>query len=206
MRGKILSIGVLALLALIILPHTVGSVCGNADNLSNSMDVRDIIYLINYEFKAGPPPYRMSDADFNGDGQVNILDMVRMILSKFKCPDGKCMSIPPLCPPYTNTEINSGCLQGKDEGEDYMTVEVVGNDLHIYHSDAFYQCCLVYEVDYLFPAGKITAFEYDRGDLCDCYCPFNLESILDDVASGTYEVMLIGIEGDTVGVETVVVP
>ena len=51
----------------------------------------------------------------------------------------------------------------------------------------------------------ITAFESDTGQLCDCICYFNLEAILYDVNPTKvqrYIVTLVGIAGDTVGVDT----
>ena len=87
----------------------------------------------------------------------------------------------------------------------YLYTEVLGNDLHLHHINAFYQCCLEYAVDYQINGFNITATEADTGMPCDCMCYFNLESILYDLENGVYVVCLIDAMGNTVGVDTVTV-
>lgn len=97
-----------------------------------------------------------------------------------------------------------GHISAAETDSGYMVLEVDGNDLHIHHMDAYYNCCFDYMVDYRIENFNITASEADIGDmhcLCDCY--FNLSSILYDLDGGCYSVTLIGIYGDTVGVDTV---
>jgi hypothetical protein len=61
-------------------------------------------------------------------------------------------------------------------------------------------------VDYDIGEFGTTAAESDTGPPADCICYFNLESVLHDLEDGEYQVLLIGIAGDTVGIDTVVVP
>ena len=96
---------------------------------------------------------------------------------------------------YAPPETNSG----------YLVLEVHGNDLHILHNEAYYQCCLGYVVEYEIDAFDILAAETDTADLCRCDCFFDLCSILYDLESGMYSVTLIGIESDTVGVDSAMV-
>jgi hypothetical protein len=86
-----------------------------------------------------------------------------------------------------------------------MVLEAIGKNLIIHHMSASYQCCLVYYVEYDVANFYITAFEYDVGAPCDCICPFNLKSILYDLEAGLYTVRLIGIEGNTIGLDSIMV-
>ena len=106
---------------------------------------------------------------------------------------------------YSHEEIRGDCLDNwllGGEVEDSLILEVHGRDLHIIHDDAYYQCCLEYLVEYEFDGFNITASEFDTGSFCYCYCFFDLRSILYDLDEGLYVVTLIGIEGDTVGVDS----
>ncbi len=58
-------------------------ICGDINNDSN-VDILDIVYLINYKYKAGSEPISMFDADVNSDGNVDILDIVFLINFKYK--------------------------------------------------------------------------------------------------------------------------
>ena len=48
-------------------------------NGDGEINAEDIIYLINYLFRGGPPPYVMAAGDANGDGEVNAGDIVYLI-------------------------------------------------------------------------------------------------------------------------------
>jgi uncharacterized repeat protein (TIGR01451 family) len=54
------------------------------------LNVSDVIYIINYLFKNGPPPTPVEAADVNCDGKVNVTDVVYFINYLFK-------GGPPLC-------------------------------------------------------------------------------------------------------------
>ena len=49
-----------------------------------NINLLDAIYLLNYEYKEGPPPEPESLGDVNLDGSVNILDIVYLIEYKYK--------------------------------------------------------------------------------------------------------------------------
>jgi hypothetical protein len=59
----------------------VGGYIGDA-NGDGKVSVSDVVYLINYLFKGGPPPINPSDA--NGDGKVSVSDVVYLINYLFK--------------------------------------------------------------------------------------------------------------------------
>jgi hypothetical protein len=109
----------------------------------------------------------------------------------------------------THQDIQSDCLnqpESQDPVFGFMVLEVQGNDLQIQHLDAYYNCCIEYEVDYQIENFSITASETDiAASPCFCECYFNLKSTLFDLPNGLYTVTLIGIGGDTVGIDTVTV-
>jgi hypothetical protein len=57
------------------------SLSGDA-NGDGKISVSDVVYLINYLFKGGPPPINPSDA--NGDGKISVSDVVYLINYLFK--------------------------------------------------------------------------------------------------------------------------
>lgn len=65
--------------------------CGDI-NYDGSLDILDILLLIDAKFKNGPPPSSNWIADINADGTVNLLDIIYYIDYKFK--DGPA----PQCP------------------------------------------------------------------------------------------------------------
>ena len=58
-------------------------ICGDFND-DGTVDILDIIYLIDFKFNAGPAPVSMNEADVNSDGEINLLDIVHMIDYKFK--------------------------------------------------------------------------------------------------------------------------
>ena len=65
-------------------------VAGDADH-SGSVNISDAIYIINYAFRAGAPPYFMNEADANADCSLNISDAVYIINYAFRA------GAPPIC-------------------------------------------------------------------------------------------------------------
>jgi len=183
-------------------------VCGDMD-LNGGTDIADLVYLVDYMFTSGPPLPFPATADCDGSSLIDISDLVCWVDCWFVLPGG----CTPLCPferADDHTDISGGCLG--DEGSDGappsergMYIEAVGNEIHVHHPDAYYQCCLLYYVQYYHYDNHFVGHETDTGELCDCYCPFDLESILHNLAPGEYVVTLFGIEGELVGVDTAVV-
>jgi len=62
---------------------TITFICGdvNGDRLVNLLDV---LHLIDWKFKQGPPPEPMEAANVNGDELINLLDILYLIDYKFK--------------------------------------------------------------------------------------------------------------------------
>jgi len=204
-----------------------GYICGDG-NGDGQLDISDITYLVDYLFLGGPEPANIAAADCNGDGQIDISDLTCFIRYMFDggpppaCPlpvhidfASPCMDYPPsgdVWLPEGSNAWSSGCLDtpARDFPFDSMFALLYGDDLHVYHINAYYQCCLEYQVDFSLDwqgdAIYVTATESDIGELCDCMCYFNLGAVYPDLMLGqpvTIIVTLIGIEGNTVGVDTV---
>lgn len=199
-------------------------VCGDVNGNGSGPNVSDLTYLVNYMFKGGAPPPVVEAADVNGNNVINVADVTYLVGYLFTggptpvCPlyheetAGGCAwgSVAEKDGGYTHEEIRGECVGYGAEGDDsaYMYVELIGDDVHIYHINAYYQCCLEYYVTYDVEGYNITAFESDTGEQCDCMCYFNLESVLYDLMifePCEYVVTLIGIFGDTVGVDTLII-
>ena len=58
---------------------TAGDVTGDG-----SVDVADVIYLINYLYKSGPVPSPLQAGDANGDGNVDVADVIYLINYLYK--------------------------------------------------------------------------------------------------------------------------
>ena len=57
--------------------------CGDAD-LNGSINILDIVFLINFKYKGGPTPIFLACSDVNNNEGVNILDIVYLINFKYK--------------------------------------------------------------------------------------------------------------------------
>jgi PKD repeat protein len=56
---------------------------GDADN-SGDYNLLDILYLIGYKYKSGPPPITIYSGDADSSGQIDLLDILYLITYKFK--------------------------------------------------------------------------------------------------------------------------
>ncbi|GEM_PF-1163087 len=66
------------------------NMCGDVV-CDGTVNILDIVFLVNYKFKSGEPPCSMYLADVNNDAAVNILDIVYLINYKFKSgPEPNC--------------------------------------------------------------------------------------------------------------------
>ena len=57
--------------------------CGDVSH-DGIVNIIDVVYIINYKYKGGPPPEPLSIANVNSDGDINILDIVCIINFKYK--------------------------------------------------------------------------------------------------------------------------
>jgi len=200
----------ICLVLLVIAQNSFGITCGDFNN-NKQVNVEDLVGMVDYLFKGGPPAYYEPAIDCDGNGDINVADLVGWVNWLFKGTID-----PNACPYITVTDHednNSWCLEPLPEKQlpsitlsaKSFEVEVIGNDLLVHHNHATYQCCLEYKVDWYQADNVLTGFEADTGDLCDCYCPFHLTSMIYDLPAGEYSIILIGIEGDTVGTTVVTI-
>jgi hypothetical protein len=196
----ILGIGLILMVLMSANAMAEDLIAGDANGDGN-VNISDAVWIINYVFIGGDPPADMHSSDVNNDCRVNVSDAVGIVNYIFN------ISQDPLVIGCTHHESTGECVWLKDaEPAGTVYIDVLGNDLHILHLHAFYQCCLGYLIEYSFEGGTITAQEADSGELCDCYCHFDkLESFYYDLADGEYTVIVIGIEGDTLAVQDIVV-
>jgi hypothetical protein len=68
--------------------------CAGDANGDEEVNLADAVYLINYIFIYGPPPYPIESGDANGDGEVNLGDVLYIIAYVFNGgpppPGGEC--------------------------------------------------------------------------------------------------------------------
>jgi len=201
---KVLS-PLLAIVCMLLIASAAGAdqtyTCGNVDGSTDGkVNLGDITSLISYVYLDGPPPPipELANLDGSPDGKLNLTDITKLICLVYL--DGCQIACPPC-----HQEIRGECLMtdGTDSDTSYMILEVLGGALYIHHVNASYQCCLEYVVHYEITDNHITAREDDVGMECDCICPFNLTSVLYNLPEGEYVVELVGIYGNTIGIDTV---
>jgi len=201
-----------------------GDVCGDV-NGDGSVSVADVTGAVNYLFRGIPEQPYFRPADVNGDYGVTVADLTWLVSYLFR--GGPALECPATFTPamgdgcveaWTSTAggqpnpavRSSGCLTvAPDDSAEYMFVELVGRDLHVHHVNAYYQCCLGYAATFEIDGRSVTVQEADTSFFpCPCMCYFNLEAILPGFAAaepGEYAVTLVGLEGDTVGADTLVI-
>lgn len=68
-------------------------ICGDADG-DRTINILDIIYIISYLYKGGPPPEPSVSANVNGDSAINLLDVVYLISFLYKeGPEPTCVMV-----------------------------------------------------------------------------------------------------------------
>ena len=69
---------------------------------------------------------------------------------------------------------------------DSFVVTFDGEVMTVHHLGAFYNCCPVFDYEISQESGEIRVREIEVEGLCDCYCCFNLQVAIEDLAPGTY--------------------
>ena len=212
-----LIIGVLLLLSSAGSMAESQTFCGDIDGNGEGPNISDVTYLVAFLFTGGNALPNPAGADVDGVWGINVSDLTYLVSFIFsggaellcnynlEVQGSECVDSPAL--KQSTSSSQSECLVENEIGDstEYMWIELIGNDLHVHHMNAYYQCCLGYKVDFDVQGYSIIAQETDTGELCDCYCYFNLESVLPDLVvtePAEYVVTLLGIEGDTIGVDT----
>lgn len=215
--GLVLFIGVL-FLAPRAKPEMI---CGDVDGNGQGPDIADITCLISYQFLGGPRPPVWGTCDLDNDGSADISDLSRLIDYLFithqplQClgdlqsdHSSGCLLNGTMRSPSQSTASSSGCLTAPATASfgESMEARFIDGLLFVYHKYAYYNCCIQYAVTWQVEGERITAFEADTSGMpCDCLCLFNLKASLWGIKPDSVQrfiVTLVGIEGDTVGVDT----
>ncbi len=84
--------------------------CGDA-NGNGDVDIFDVVLMVNYIFKDGPPPDPWQLGDANNDGVLDIGDALYLLYAAFRCgPKPECPDVPPTEPlmaPHPPLPVNS---------------------------------------------------------------------------------------------------
>ncbi len=82
------------------------SVRGDVDHDSQSINISDLVYLIDFMFRGGPEPFCTQEVDVDGDNEdINVSDLVYLIDFMFQGgqPPAPCLPSPSLVGDYTGT-------------------------------------------------------------------------------------------------------
>lgn len=83
---------------------------------------------------------------------------------------------------------------------DSIAIIVSGNDITVFHFDAFYNCCLTVTTEVAQEGYVINLYEHESGDNpCYCLCYYDLETTIYDLEAGTYTINVYSAEGEYVG-------
>ena len=69
---------------------------------------------------------------------------------------------------------------------DSFVVTFDGEVMTVHHLGAFYNCCPEFAYEVTQESGTIHVRETEVEGLCDCYCCFNLQVAIEDLAPGSY--------------------
>jgi len=123
--------------------ETQSEICGDTNN-DLMVNIGDVVYLVSYIFKGGPPPEPLCGGDVNGDGDINLGDGVYLVAWIFKGGPA------PVCMPGGGVTEVSGCkLFLKDAGADTIPPNLSCVEynydgegfLSLIHYNAGFNCC-----------------------------------------------------------------
>lgn len=215
---------VLLMAAAILLPAVPARAqyaCGDVDQSGGPPNVADIDLIVDYLFRGNLGYLMYSPADVDGVRGVNVADLVYLVSYIFRdgpapqCPapgdlsSGGCLtmrSTPSDLVPAAASPAECLSEVGEDSTES-MWAEWVDGHVYVHHENAYYQCCLEYGFTREDWGFDLTIYEQDLAeDQCDCMCYFDLVADVGPVSimqPVDISVTLIGIDGDTVGVDTI---
>ena len=185
--GMSLFLPILMLLTLLSMGHAASAaVCGDA-NSDAIVNVGDVVYIIGYVFKGGPPPEFLCDGDVNGDGALNVGDAVYLVQWIFN--GGQ----PPVCAPGGGLAESGECkIFGTRAGFDETCViyDYDGQGLlTLQHINAGFNCCpgdII--VDITINDNIIEIAEMESQSACDCTCLYDLNIEVHYLNPGDYTI------------------
>ncbi|PKK84695.1 MAG: hypothetical protein CVT49_02405 [candidate division Zixibacteria bacterium HGW-Zixibacteria-1] len=180
--------------------------CGDLNN-DGSINVLDIVYLINYLYKGGPAPAFPYLADVNGSHTINILDVTALIGYLYRGgPAPACSTV--VVDPIIVVEGHSGCKSPTPEKAELLTppdqdciqysYEGTTGILSLVHVNAGFNCCPEqFLADITFGNDTITITEnesYGEWGACLCLCLFDVSYSIINLPPGQYTIKVIGLE------------
>lgn len=172
------------------------ALCGDTNN-DEILNVGDIVYIISYVFKGGPPPQFICDGDVNGDGELNVGDAVFFAKWIFNGgPAPICMAGGGLTG-FIGCKIFDGESGPKDTPPDQDCIEYQydGESLLILtHVNSGFNCCPgVIVVDVAVEGNTIILTETETDPLCFCLCLFDLDIEVHFLEPGYYTIQVNGL-------------
>jgi len=176
-------------------------ICGDAND-DNLVNVGDVVYLVTYVFRGGPPPEPLCGGDVNGDGEVNVGDAVYLINWIFNGGP------PPVCMSGWSLVDYEGCKTFWKAGnasdtiasdQDCLLYHYDNGKLTLKHVNAGFNCCpdeIV--VDINIDGNNITITETEINGDCYCLCLFDVDIEIYFLPPGEYNIRIEEIYADPI--------
>jgi hypothetical protein len=170
------------------------------------VDIADVVYLVNYLYRAGDPPIPLEAGDANCDGIVNVADVIYLVNYLYRGGD-------PPCPPVGSLIGYEGCkepLKGSatdsiPSDQDCMEYQYDGQGvLLLKHINAGFNCCpdeLLADITIEENVITIAEDESLESGGCFCLCLFDVDYQIGNLPPGEYTIRVYGMyleEGDQI--------
>jgi len=168
--------------------------CGDA-NHDYIVNIGDIVYLVAFIFKGGPPPEPLCVGDVNGDGEVNLGDGVYLVAWIFKggpapaCKAGGELTDRSACKSSWKDAAadtippDQSCIEYNFDGEGFLSLK---------HYNAGFNCCPgEITVDVSLEGNILTLTESEEMAECDCSCLFDLDIGVYFLEPGQYTIRVV---------------
>jgi hypothetical protein len=166
-----------------------------------ALDVRDVVRLITYVFRGGPPPDPLKRADVNCDGAINLQDVVQLVIHVFR--GGA------LCDPCAGEPLPLGRLVASSDcksvlkaatafdvsaDQDCLEYDYDGDSVLVFkHVNAAFNCCPdSFTAVFDFVGQSITIREIEwLTTPCHCLCLYDIDLRITGLPSGTWAITVV---------------
>ncbi len=191
MKKRIMIVG----LSLLFAAPSLAYLCGDADG-NQSVEISDVVFLIDYIFKSGPAPDPTEAADVNLDGAIDIGDPVYLINYIFRSGPAPCPSPGGMItghtgcknlPKSTDTLSTLDCIQYEYNGAGTLTLT---------HINAGFNCCpeeILADIDIQGDTIHISEDEtFGEYGGCYCLCLYDVYMTITGLMPGEYTIIIDG--------------